>query len=84
VPLKNPHLVFDGYSDYDVVTARGVLPFELGRGPWGFTLCMGAALLRGTQKMETLWNVMHSSKMDKTTDNQKRVNFALFKSKLQW
>ena len=51
VPLKNPHLVFDGYSDYDVVTARGVLPFELGRGPWGFTLCMGAALLRGTQKM---------------------------------
>ena len=33
---------------------------------------------------ETLWNVMHSSKMDKTTDDQKRVNFALFRSKLQW
>ena len=27
---------------------------------------------------------MHSSKMDKTTDDQKRVNFALFHSKLQW
>ena len=51
VPLKNPHLVFDGYSEYDLVGARGVLPFELGHGPWGFTLCMGAALLRGTQKM---------------------------------
>ena len=51
VPLKNPHLLFDGYSDYDLVGARGVLPFELGRGKWGFTLCMGAALLRGTEKM---------------------------------
>ena len=51
VPLKNPHLLFDGYSDYDLVGARGVLPFELGHGPWGFTLCMGAALLRGTQRM---------------------------------
>lgn len=51
VPLRNPHLLFDGYSDYDLVGARGVLPFELGHGPWGFTLCMGAALLRGTQRM---------------------------------
>ena len=51
VLLKNPRLLFDGYSDYDLVGARGVLPFELGRGSWGFTVCMGAALLRGTQRM---------------------------------
>ena len=28
--------------------------------------------------------MMHGVKMDKTTDDQKRVNFALFKSKMQW
>lgn len=27
---------------------------------------------------------MHSAKMDKTTDDQKRINFALYKSKLKW
>ena len=27
---------------------------------------------------------MHGNKMDKTTDDQKRINFALFKSSLQW
>ena len=55
VPLKNPHLLFDAYSEYDLVGARGILPFELGRQTWGFTLCMGAALLRGTERMGETW-----------------------------
>ena len=48
VPLKNPHLLFDGYSDYDLVGTLGELQFELDHV---ITLCMGAALLRGTEKM---------------------------------
>ena len=51
VLLQNPRSLFDAYPDYDLVSARGILPYELGRGSWGFTVCMGAALLRGTQKM---------------------------------
>ena len=51
VLLRNPQPLFDAYSDYDLFGARAILPFELGRGPWGFTLCMGVAWLRGTQKM---------------------------------
>lgn len=51
VPLKNPQFLFNAYPEYDIVSARGILPFELGKGPWGFTVCMGAALLRATQKM---------------------------------
>ena len=104
IPLKDPYLLYDAYTNYDIVSARGILPFELGRGPWGFTLCMGAVLLRATQKMgkrpqmvylmcwfrvpylsvETLWSAMHSMNMDKTTDDQKRINFALSKAQLHW
>ena len=51
IPLKDPRFLYDPYTEYDIVGARGILPFELGRGPWGFTLCMGAALLKGTEKM---------------------------------
>ena len=51
VLLRNPELLFGAYSDCDLAGARGILPFELGRGPWGFTLCMGAARLRATEKM---------------------------------
>ena len=51
IPLKNPRYLFDAYPDYDIVSARAALPFELSRGPWGFTVCMGAALLRGTKGM---------------------------------
>lgn len=51
VLLRNPELLFGAYSDCDLAGARGILPYELGRGPWGFTLCMGAAWLRATEKM---------------------------------
>ena len=51
IPLKNPKFLYEPYSDYELTGARGKLPFNLGRGAWGFTLCMGAALLRGTEKM---------------------------------
>ena len=51
IPLRNPHTLFDNYMDYDVVSSRGRMPFELSEGPWKFTLCMGAVLLRGTQGM---------------------------------
>lgn len=51
VPLRNPELLFGTYSDCDLAGARGILPYELGRGSWGFTLCMGAARLRATEKM---------------------------------
>ena len=33
---------------------------------------------------ESLWNTMHSRKMDKTGDDQKRINFALLKTKMHW
>ena len=56
VPLKNPDFLFNAYPEYDIVSARGILPFELGRGPWGFTVCMGAALLRATQKMGEIYS----------------------------
>ena len=49
--LKNPKSLFDKYSEFDIVGSKGRFPFELGRGPWRFTLCMGAVLLRATQKM---------------------------------
>ena len=51
VMLRNPRPLYDRYPDYEIVSARGKLPFELGRGPWGFTVCMGAVLLRSTQRM---------------------------------
>ena len=51
IPLRNPHTLLDSYVDYDVVSSRGRMPFELSRGPWKFTVCMGAILLRGTQGM---------------------------------
>ena len=51
VLLRNPQPLFDAYSDYDLFGARGSLPFHLGKGPWEFALCMGAAWLRGTEKM---------------------------------
>lgn len=51
VLLRHPDPLFEAYSDCDIIGARGILPYELGRGPWGFTLCMGAAKLRATEKM---------------------------------
>ena len=33
---------------------------------------------------ETLWNAMHSKRMDKTVDDQIRINLALHKSNLSW
>ena len=59
VPLKNTDYLFDAYTDYDIVSARGALPFELSRGAWGFTVCMGAALLRGTQGMGKIMTYYH-------------------------
>ena len=49
--LRNPKPLYDKYPDTEIVSARGKLPFELGKGPWGFTICMGAVLLRSTGRM---------------------------------
>ena len=51
VMLRNPKPLYDKYPDSEIVSARGKLPFELGRGKWGFTVCMGAVLIRSTEKM---------------------------------
>ena len=51
IPLRNPQALFDDYMDYDIVSSRGSMPLTLSRGPWNFTVCMGAVLLRGTQGM---------------------------------
>ena len=48
--LKNPQPLFDQFPDSDVVGSRAMLPFELGKGPWGFTVCMGAILFRSTPR----------------------------------
>lgn len=34
--------------------------------------------------VETLWNAMHTPRMDKTTDDQKRINFAMSRAKMHW
>ena len=51
IPLRNPHTLLDAYIEYDMVSSRGNMPFSLTTGPWKFSLCMGAILLRGTQGM---------------------------------
>ena len=51
VILRNPKPLYDKYPDSEIVSARGKMPFELGRGPWGFTVCMGAVLVRSTKRM---------------------------------
>ena len=48
--LKNPQPLFDQFPDSDVVGSRAMLPLELGKGPWGFTVCMGAILFRSTPR----------------------------------
>ena len=48
--LRNPQPVFDLFSGFDVVGSRAKLPFELGKGQWGFTVCMGVILFRSTQR----------------------------------
>ena len=49
--LRNPKPLYDKYPDTEIVSARAKLPFELGSGPWGFTVGMGAVLLRSTGRM---------------------------------
>ena len=100
IPLRNPQALFDDYMDYDIVSSRGSMPLTLSRGPWKLTVCMGAVLLRGTQGVgkisvnvdliyiilytEALWNVMQGTEMDTSTDDQVRVNYALYTSNLEW
>ena len=48
IVLRNPQPVFDLYKSSSVVSARAMLPFELGKGRWGFTASMGAVLFRST------------------------------------
>ena len=47
---RNPQPLFDSFSGFDVVGSRAKLPFELGKGQWGFTVCMGVILFRSTQR----------------------------------
>ena len=49
--LRNPKPLYDKYPDTEIISARAKLPFELGRGPWGLTVGMGAVLLRSTGRM---------------------------------
>ena len=48
--LRNPQAVFDQFPSSDVIGGRAKLPFELGKGPWGFTVSMGAILFRHTPR----------------------------------
>ena len=55
--LRNPQPVFDRFSGFDVVGSRAKLPFELGKGQWGFTVCMGVILFRSTPRTGESWIV---------------------------
>lgn len=46
--LKNPQPIFESFPTSDVIGQKAMMPFELGYGQWGFTLCMGAILFRST------------------------------------
>ena len=48
--LRNPQPLFDRFPNFDVVGSRAKLPFELGKGQWGFTVCMGVILFRSTPR----------------------------------
>lgn len=48
--LRNPQPLFDRFPNFDIVGSRAKLPFELGKGQWGFTVCMGAILFRSTAR----------------------------------
>ena len=48
--LRNPQPLFDRFYSFDVVGSRAKLPFELGKGQWGFTVCMGVILFRSTPR----------------------------------
>ena len=51
VLLKNPQPLFERFPSSDIVASWGDYPDELGKnGPWGTTLCMGAALIRSSPK----------------------------------
>ena len=84
IVLRNPQPLFDMYPQFDIVASRGSLPFGLGRGAWGFTVCMGVVLVRSSAATESLWNAMHSSRFQTTTDDQKRINYGLRKTKIVW
>ncbi|KAL5471534.1 hypothetical protein EMCRGX_G029658 [Ephydatia muelleri] len=87
IVLRNPQPVFDLYKSSSVVSARAMLPFELGKGRWGFTASMGAVLFRSTLHTEQLWFTMHNltSEMSRRhMDDQYRLNFALDAMGLTW
>lgn len=48
--LRNPQPIFELYPKGDVVSQRAILPFELGKGPWGFTMSMGVVLFRASPR----------------------------------
>ena len=50
VILRNPEPLYQQFPDSDVVGSRGMLPFDIGKKLWGFTVCMGAVLFRSTPK----------------------------------
>lgn len=53
IVLRNPQPIFDLYKSSSVVSARAMLPFELGKGRWGFTASMGVILFRNS--LHTGW-----------------------------
>ena len=52
---RNPQPLFNSFPGFDVVGSRAKLPFELGKGQWGFTVCMGVILFRSTPKTGKSW-----------------------------
>lgn len=85
--LRNPQPIFDLYESSSVVSARAMLPFELGKQRWGFTASMGAVLFRNTRHTEQLWIAMHnltSGMARRHLDDQYRLNFALEAMGLTW
>lgn len=52
--LKNPQPLFAKFPNSDVVSQRGeFIPHNLVKGPWGFSLCMGAILFRASWRTGT-------------------------------
>ena len=52
---RNPQPLFNSFPGFDVVGSRAKLPFELGKGQWGFTVCMGVILFRSTPRTGESW-----------------------------
>lgn len=68
---RNPQPLFDSFPGFDVVGSRAKLPFELGKGQWGFTVCMGVIVFRSTPRTGESWrSLFHYNTYDSSISIQ--------------